>query len=93
MYNVVFSELGHFFKWQDVKLLNNIYQREVEISSPCIIRYKSYYAQSAEAVEYTDCFSAECPGYDTKQSDSVVPGECWVPLHYHRSQVHSGPEW
>ena len=20
-------------------------------------------------------------------------GECWVPLHYHYSQVHSGPEW
>ena len=39
-------------------------------------------AQSAEAVEYTDCFSAEgydppppngCPGYDTKQSDGEVP--------------------
>ena len=39
-------------------------------------------AQSAGAVEYTDCFSAEeydppphheCHGYDTKQSDSEVP--------------------
>ena len=39
-------------------------------------------AQSAGAVEYTDCFSAEgedlpppneCPGYDTKQSDGEVP--------------------
>ena len=37
-------------------------------------------AQSAEAVEYTDCFSAEgeespneCPGYDTKQSDGEIP--------------------
>ena len=39
-------------------------------------------AQSAGAVEYTDCFSAEgmtptpneCPRYDTKQSDGEVPG-------------------
>ena len=38
-------------------------------------------AQSAGAVEYNDCTSAEglepspneCPGYDTKQSDSEVP--------------------
>ena len=37
-------------------------------------------AQSAAAVEYTECFSAEglrppneCPGYDTKQSDGEVP--------------------
>ena len=42
-------------------------------------------AQSAGAVEYTDCFSAEgwgwgvrplpneCPGYDTKQSDGEAP--------------------
>ena len=40
---------------------------------------KRYIAQSAEAVEYTDCTSAEgqyspneCPGYDTKQSDGEV---------------------
>ena len=41
----------------------------------------SHIAQSAGAVEYTDCFSAEgwdpptneCPGYDTKQSDGEVP--------------------
>ena len=37
-------------------------------------------AQSAGAVEYTKCFSAEkqdfpneCPGYDSKQSDDQVP--------------------
>ena len=37
-------------------------------------------AQSAGAVEYTDCFSAEgqdpsneCLGYDTKQSDGEIP--------------------
>ena len=36
--------------------------------------------QPAGALEYTDCISAEgydspneCPGYDTKQSDSEVP--------------------
>ena len=36
-------------------------------------------AQSAWAVEYTNCFSAECPGYDTKQSDGEVPAmlELW----------------
>ena len=39
------------------------------------------HAQSAGAVEYTDCTFAErldpppneCPGYDTKQSDSEAP--------------------
>ena len=34
-------------------------------------------SESAEAVEYTDYFSAkgqnQCPGYDTKQSDGEVP--------------------
>ena len=37
-------------------------------------------SQSAGAIEYTDCFSAEgkdprkeCPGYDTKKSDGEVP--------------------
>ena len=47
----------------------------------------SLFAQSAGAVEYTDCTSAEgqdppseCPGYDTKQSDGEVPAvlELWV---------------
>ena len=39
-----------------------------------------YIAESAGAVEYIDCFSAEgarlpnkCSGYDTKQSDGEVP--------------------
>ena len=39
----------------------------------------SFFAQSAGAVEYTDCFTAgvypphnECPVYDTKQSDGEV---------------------
>ena len=63
-------------------------------------------AQSAGAVEYTDCFSAE--GYDpppTSVLDMTLNNlmvrfqqswsfeECGVPLHCHRSQVHSGPEW
>ena len=30
-------------------------------------------AQSAGAVECTDCPHNECPGYDTKQSDGEVP--------------------
>ena len=45
------------------------------------IPLKKTFAQSAGAVEYTDCTSAEgedsslpneCPGYDTKQSDGEV---------------------
>ena len=52
-------------------------------------------AQSARAVEYIDCFSAEgwlptnkFPTYDTKQSDGEVPvmQEIWV-IHCHRYQV------
>ena len=46
-------------------------------------------AQLAAAVEYINCFSAdrypplhsnECPVYDTKQSDSGVPGMWSIPL-------------
>ena len=57
-------------------------------------------AQSAGAVECTDCTSAE--GKDPP-STSVLDmtlnnlmvrfGECGVPLHCHCSQVHCGPEW
>ena len=56
------------------------------------------FAQSAGAMEHTSCFSAECPGYDTKQPDSEIPVmlEHWgmrsTPL-WHRSQVHFGLEW
>ena len=47
--------------------------------------FNNIFAQSAGAVEYTDCTSAEgyppneCPGYDTKQSDGEVPAvpELW----------------
>ena len=64
-------------------------------------------AQSAGAIEYTDCTSAE--GQDPPPPMSVLYmtlnnlmmrfywccslGECEVPLHWHRSQVHYGPEW
>ena len=38
-------------------------------------------AQLAEAVEYTDCISAEgydeCPWYDTKPSDGEALGNVW----------------
>ena len=44
------------------------------------IFYKIWKTQSAAAVEYTDCISAEgwnphneCPGYDIKQFDGKVP--------------------
>ena len=30
-------------------------------------------AQSAGVVEYIDCISAECPGYDIKSSDGEAP--------------------
>ena len=48
-----------------------------------IVISKTFLVQSAGAVEYTDCTSAdpppnECPGYDTKQSDGEVPAELEV---------------
>ena len=66
-----------------------------------------YIAQSAGAVEYTDCFSAEgedpppneCPGYDSKKSDGGSSNnagalvQCGVPLIAIASRSHSGPEW
>ena len=46
----------------------------------CTFLFVNVLAQSAWAVEYTDCISAEeldptneCPGYDTKPSDDEVP--------------------
>ena len=63
-------------------------------------------AQSAGAVEYTDCTSAEglrpllTSVLDMTLNNLMVRfqqcwsfGECGVPLHRHRSLVHSGPEW
>ena len=59
------------------------------------------HAQSAGAVEYTDCFSAEgyptneCSGYDTKQSDGVVPEmlELWGMRSTPLLPSRTGPLW
>ena len=56
--------------------------------------------QSAGAIEYTDCFSAEGKDpplrrvfwYDSKQSDGEAP-ESGVTLHCQPFHVHSDPEW
>ena len=59
-------------------------------------------AQSAGAVEYTDCFFAEgktstneCPGYDTKQSDGEVPvmQDFWGIQSTHSLLSLPGPHW
>ena len=60
-------------------------------------------AQSAGAVEYTDCFSAEgsdptpneCPVYDTKQSDGEVPAilELWGMWNTPSLPSLPGPLW
>ena len=60
-------------------------------------------AQSAGAVEYTDCTSAEgvrsppneCPGYDTKQSDGEVPAvlELWGKRSTPSLPSLPGPLW
>ena len=59
-------------------------------------------AQSAGAVEYTDCISAggqdppnECLGYDTKQSDGEVPAvlELWGMQSTPLLPLPPGLEW
>ena len=67
--------------------------------------FRSYFAQSAGAVEYTDCTSAEgggvrpppneCPGYDTKQSDGEVPAvlELWGMQNTPLLPSFPGPLW
>ena len=58
-------------------------------------------AQSAGAVEYTDCTSAEgyppneCPAYDTKQSDGEVPAvlELWGMRNTSSLPSFPGPLW
>ena len=55
-----------------------------------------YIAQSAGAVEYTDCISAdEYPKYDTKQSDVEVPVllELWVIGNATSLPSLPGPLW
>ena len=53
------------------------------------------FAQSAGAVEYANCFSAECPGYDTKQSDGEVPAmmELWGMRSTPSLPFLPGPLW
>ena len=53
------------------------------------------FAQSAGAVEDTDCFSAECHGYDTKQSDGAVPAvlELWGMRSTPSLPLLLGPLW
>ena len=55
-------------------------------------------AQSAGAVEYTDCRGVstnKCPRYDTKQSDSEVPAvlELWGMLSTPSLPFLPGPLW
>ena len=59
-------------------------------------------AQSAGAVEYTDCFSAEgydshndCPWYDSKQSngEALVMVELWGMRGTHLLPSLPGPLW
>ena len=62
----------------------------------------AFLAQSAGAVEYTNCFSAEgkstsneCPRYDTKQSDGEVPVmlELWGMQSTFSLPLLPGPSW
>ena len=68
--------------------------------------YYEHIAQSAGAVEYTDCISAEGWYPHPTSVLDMIPnnlmmrfqlcwnfGECGVPLYCHRSKVHYGPEW
>ena len=72
-----------------------------------IITDRELFAQWAEVVEYTDCTSVERyeppPAkrviQDMTLNNVIVRfqqcwsfGECGVPLHFHRSQVNSGPQ-
>ena len=64
-----------------------------------------YLAQLAEAVEYTNCFSAGGEDLPTSVLDMTLNNLivrfqwCWsfrefrAPFHCHCSQVHSCPEW
>ena len=63
---------------------------------------QNIFAQSAGAIEYTDCTSAEvktppneCPGYDTKQSDGEVPAvlELWGIRSTTSLPSLPGPPW
>ena len=68
-----------------------------------VIEFRVFFAQSAEAVEYTDCTSAEvwdlppneCPRYDTKQSDGEFPVMLglWGMRSTHSLPSLPGPLW
>ncbi len=74
-------EIELFWRLNCVLMLNwIIWNKTVWHLTLCI-------AQSAGAVEYTDCTSAEgqdppneCPGYDTKQSDGGALGNTELPF-------------
>ena len=67
------------------------------VNDACLV----WLAQSAGAVEYTDCTSAEgyphnkCPGYDTKQSDGevLVMLELWGICSTLSLPILPGPFW
>ena len=70
-----------------------------------LLIYKNLFlsVQSAGAIEYTDCISAEgqappphyeCPGYDTKQSDGEAPvQELWGMGSTPSLPLLPGPLW
>ena len=93
-----------------INRLNSFLRVMISIILNCFKIMKSIFlitfTQSAGAVEYTDCTSAE--GYDPAptstlgitQNNLMVRlqeywsfGECRVLLHFHWCQVHSSPEW
>ena len=76
--------------------MNRSTKRFISFKLFILLIYSFLLAQSAEAVEYTDCIPAE--GYDTKQSDGEASvmlelWKCGISLHCHHSQVYSGLEW
>ena len=78
------SSLIHYSIWKYLKTSFSFCFRTLERFEPYLLFFpglSELIAQSAGAVEYTDCISAEgvkpspneCPGYGTKQSDGEVP--------------------
>ena len=70
--------------------------------SMCPLLFKESIAQSAGAVEYTDCTTAEvsdspneCPGCDTEHSDGevIVMPELWGIRSTPSLPLLSGPFW
>ena len=75
-----FFSLKHAFPYRTNISLKIFYGLHF-LATKYLLTHHSSIAQSAGAIEYTDYSSAkgwdptsnECPGYDTKQSDSEVP--------------------